>query len=101
MVDRARASPSPPREWTLENYRLALDAEGFGSAFLNSLAVTIPSTVIPITIAAFAAYAFSWMHFRGRDVMFVHRRRAAGRAAPDGADPDPPPLQRRRARSAG
>jgi alpha-glucoside transport system permease protein len=38
---------------------------------MNSLAVTIPATVIPITIAAFAAYAFSWMDFKGRYVMFV------------------------------
>ncbi len=44
---------------------------GFGNAFLNSLAVTIPSTVIPITIAAFAAYAFSWMEFRGRNLLFI------------------------------
>jgi alpha-glucoside transport system permease protein len=62
--------PFRATEWTLENYRTALD-QGFGNAFLNSLAVTIPSTVIPITIAAFAAYAFSWMDFRGRYVMFV------------------------------
>jgi alpha-glucoside transport system permease protein len=58
-------------EWTLDNYRAALDQGGFGNAFMNSLAVTIPATVIPITIAAFAAYAFSWMEFRGRYVMFV------------------------------
>jgi alpha-glucoside transport system permease protein len=63
--------PFRATEWTLENYRIALDQGGFGNAFLNSLAVTIPSTVIPITIAAFAAYAFSWMDFRGRYVMFV------------------------------
>jgi alpha-glucoside transport system permease protein len=60
-----------PAQWTLENYREALDAGGFSNAFLNSLAVAIPSTVIPITIAAFAAYAFSWMEFRGRHLMFV------------------------------
>jgi alpha-glucoside transport system permease protein len=60
-----------PAEWTLQNYRDTLDAQGFENAFLNSLAVTIPATVIPITIAAFAAYAFSWMEFRGRYVMFV------------------------------
>ena len=48
-----------------------MDAGGLGNAFLNSLAVAIPSTVIPITIAAFAAYAFSWMDFRGRYVLFV------------------------------
>jgi alpha-glucoside transport system permease protein len=63
--------PFRATEWTLENYRISLDQGGFGNAFLNSLAVTIPSTVIPITIAAFAAYAFSWMDFRGRYVMFV------------------------------
>ena len=57
--------------WTLENYRSALDANGFQSALLNSLAVAIPATVIPITVAAFAAYAFSWMEFRGRYVLFV------------------------------
>jgi alpha-glucoside transport system permease protein len=65
------ARPFQAASWTLENYRLALDTAGFGNAFMNSLAVTIPSTVIPITIAAFAAYAFSWMEFRGRYVLFV------------------------------
>ena len=60
-----------PAQWTLDNYSQALDTAGFQNAFLNSLAVTIPSVVIPITIAAFAAYAFSWMEFRGRYVMFV------------------------------
>src|SRR3954466_8903196 len=65
------AHPLRAGAWTLENYRQALDTGGFQNAFLNSLAVTVPSTVIPITIAAFAAYAFSWMEFRGRYVMFV------------------------------
>ncbi len=67
----ALAHPFDAAEWTLENYRIALDAGGLGNAFLNSLAVTLPATVIPIAIAAFAAYAFSWMEFRGRYVMFV------------------------------
>ena len=44
---------------------------GFSNAFANSLAVTIPAVVIPITIAAFAAYAFAWMGFPGRNVLFV------------------------------
>jgi alpha-glucoside transport system permease protein len=65
------AHPFRAAEWTLENYRAALDAGGLGNAFLNSLAVAVPATVIPIAIAAFAAYAFSWMEFRGRYVMFV------------------------------
>jgi alpha-glucoside transport system permease protein len=58
-------------EWTLDNYRTVLDTGGFNNALLNSLAVTIPATVMPITIAAFAAYAFSWMEFKGRHVLFV------------------------------
>ena len=56
--------------WTLENYRTVLDG-GFGNAFANTLAVSIPSVVIPITIAAFAAYAFAWMEFPGRNLIFV------------------------------
>lgn len=56
--------------WSLENYRVVLE-EGFGNAFANTVAVTIPSVVIPITIAAFAAYAFAWMKFPGRSVLFV------------------------------
>ena len=65
------AHPFRTAEWTIENYRLAITGQGFGNAFLNSLAMAIPATVIPITIAAFAAYAFAWMDFRGRYVMFV------------------------------
>ena len=63
--------PLQDAQWTLDNYRTALDAGGFQNAFLNSMAVAIPSTIIPITLAAFAAYAFTWMEFRGRYVMFV------------------------------
>ncbi|MEA3308592.1 MAG: carbohydrate ABC transporter permease [Chloroflexota bacterium] len=44
---------------------------GLGNAFLNSLTVTIPATVIPILIAAFAAYGFSWMRFPGRKPFFI------------------------------
>ncbi len=41
------------------------------NAFVNSFAVSIPATVIPILAAAFAAYAFAWMRFPGREVLFV------------------------------
>lgn len=58
-------------EWTMSNYTTVLNRNGFGNAFLNSLAVTIPSTVIPITIAAFAAYGFAWMDFKFRNLLFV------------------------------
>ena len=42
-----------------------------GSAFINSLAITLPATFIPILIAAFAAYAFTFMEFWGRDFLFL------------------------------
>ena len=48
-----------------------LTSEGVGQAFLNTFKVTIPATFIPILIAAFAAYAFSWMNFPGRKWLFV------------------------------
>jgi len=42
-----------------------------GGAFLNSLAVTIPGTIIPILIAAFAAFGFAWLDFPGRNILFT------------------------------
>jgi alpha-glucoside transport system permease protein len=45
--------------------------QDMSQAFLNSLAVAVPSTVIPILIAAYAAYAFAWMRFPGRRIMFI------------------------------
>ncbi len=65
------ANPFDTAQWTLSHYSEVLTGRGFGNAFGNSLAVAIPATVIPITMAAFASYAFSWMEFRGRQVMFV------------------------------
>ncbi len=61
----------PPYHFTLQNYHDVLQSSGIGQAFVNSLLITIPATVIPLFVAAFAAYAFSWMEFRGRDVLFV------------------------------
>ena len=58
-------------QWTLENYITVLNADGMLNAFINSLIITIPATVIPITLAAFAAYAFAWMRFPGRDWLFA------------------------------
>jgi len=48
-----------------------LNKRGMGRAFINSLIVTIPATILPLTFAAFAGYAFSWLHFKGRQVLFV------------------------------
>lgn len=48
-----------------------LNKRGMARAFLNSLIVTIPATILPILFAAFAGYAFSWMHFKGRYLLFA------------------------------
>ncbi|MBS1300886.1 carbohydrate ABC transporter permease [Loktanella sp. SALINAS62] len=55
-----------PPSFTLDNYRTVLSAGGMGQAFVNTLTVTIPTTIIPILMAAFAAYALAWMDFAGR-----------------------------------
>ena len=67
----AFAKPFASGQWTLGNYERVILADNMGNAFLNSLLVTIPSTVIPITIAAFAAYAIAWMDFPGRHLIFI------------------------------
>jgi alpha-glucoside transport system permease protein len=61
----------PPFRFTLENYARVLGAYNMGRGFLNSLFITIPATVIPIMVAAYAAYAFAWMRFRGRELLFT------------------------------
>ncbi len=62
---------STPPEFTLHNYKTVLTGEGIGQSFINSLTVTIPATIIPILIAAFAAYALSWMEFPGRALLIA------------------------------
>jgi alpha-glucoside transport system permease protein len=60
--------------FTLENYRAVLGTEsssGLRDYFINSFIVTIPSVIIPLTLAALAAYAFAWIRFPGRDILFV------------------------------
>jgi len=67
-------SAAPP-EFTTENYSTILFTEGSGGgmakAFFNTLTVTIPATIIPILIAAFAAYALAWMEFPGRALLIA------------------------------
>jgi alpha-glucoside transport system permease protein len=63
-------SPLDFTQYTLSNYREAW-AGGMGNAFINSFAVVLPATIIPIMIAAFAAYAFTFMEFPFRDTLFV------------------------------
>ncbi len=60
-----------PFEFTLDNYSDVLSQNRMGQSFLNSLIITIPGTVVPIMVAAFAAYAFAWMRFPGRNALFI------------------------------
>ncbi len=68
---RVYLAVATPPIFTLDNYRTVLTSEGIGQSFVNSLTVAIPATVIPILIAAFAAYALSWMKFSGRSLMIA------------------------------
>jgi len=65
------AHPFEAAQTTMQNYANVLSADGMGAAFVNSLIVAIPATVIPVSLAAFAAYAFAWMRFRGQTVLFA------------------------------
>ena len=61
-------------DFTLDNYREVLGGEGSASLttfLVNSIVITIPGVLIPITLATLAAYAFAWMKFKGRDALFV------------------------------
>jgi alpha-glucoside transport system permease protein len=60
-------------QFTLDNYNQVLYGGGtnFATLFVNSLVITLPAVVIPITLALLAAYAFAWIKFRGRGILFV------------------------------
>jgi alpha-glucoside transport system permease protein len=61
-----------PDELTLDNYDQIFSARaGLGQSLLNSAAIAIPATIIPIAIAAFAAYGFAWIDFKGRKPLFI------------------------------
>ncbi|AGZ43063.1 binding-protein-dependent transport systems inner membrane component [Actinoplanes friuliensis DSM 7358] len=60
--------------FTMDNYKAVLDSEegaGLGSFFVNSLVITIPSVIIPMSLACLAAYAFAWIKFPGRNILFL------------------------------
>ncbi len=72
---RAFVTAETPPEFTLQNYQNVLfdpsNREGMAKAFFNTLTVTIPATIIPILVAAFAAYALAWMDFPGRALLIA------------------------------
>jgi len=73
--ERVFITAETPPEFTTENYSNMLfdetNAEGMAKAFFNTLTVTIPATIIPILVAAFAAYALAWMDFPGRALLIA------------------------------
>jgi alpha-glucoside transport system permease protein len=60
-----------PSQLTFENYTTVLNQSNLGQAFVNSIIISVPATIIPVMIAAFAAYAFAWMSFPFRNVLAV------------------------------
>ncbi|WP_108482074.1 carbohydrate ABC transporter permease [Oceaniglobus ichthyenteri] len=73
--ERVFVTATTPAEFTTENYENMLldptNREGMAKAFFNTLTVTIPATIIPILVAAFAAYALAWMDFPGRALLIA------------------------------
>ena len=57
--------------WTIDNYSKVFEGSDIGTGLLNSIVIAIPATILPIMFAAFAAYAFTFMEFRGKDVIFI------------------------------
>lgn len=72
---RVFVTATTPPEFTLANYENVLfsgnSTDSMAKAFFNTLTVTIPATIIPIVIAAFAAYALAWMDFPGRAILIA------------------------------
>lgn len=64
-------TPSAWTRMTFDNYTTAIDDGQLGQAFVNSLAIALPATFIPVLVAAFAAYAFTFMEFPGRNFLFL------------------------------
>lgn len=64
------SSEEPPANFNCDLSDLG-NSRGMGRAFLNSLIITLPATILPILFAAFAGYAFAWLDFKGRYLLFA------------------------------
>lgn len=61
----------PPHGFTFASYQQVLALEGVPSSIVTSILITIPATVIQLTVATMGAYAFAWMKFPGKDLLFI------------------------------
>jgi len=61
----------PPHGFTFASYQQVLALEGVPSSIVTSILITIPATVIQLTVATMGAYAFAWMKFPGKDILFI------------------------------
>ena len=61
----------PPHGFTLASYQQVLNTENVATSIVNSVLITVPATVIQLTIATMGAYAFAWMKFPGKDIFFI------------------------------
>lgn len=63
-----------PGDLTIDNYDYIFNASAagtIGNSLINSMAIAVPATIIPIAIATFAAYGFAWIDFKGRKTLFI------------------------------
>jgi alpha-glucoside transport system permease protein len=58
-------------DWTLNNYDTVINATGMGHAWVNSVIITVPATILPLTLGALAAFGFAWVPFPFRDTLFL------------------------------
>jgi alpha-glucoside transport system permease protein len=58
-------------DFTVANYQQVLEAQDMFTAFVNSVSITVPSTIVPLFLASLAAFAFAWINFPFRDTIFL------------------------------
>ena len=58
-------------QFTFENYMQVITKQGLGRSLFNSLAISVPSTLISTLMAAMTAFGFAWMKFAGRKILFL------------------------------
>ena len=109
VVNSVRTVPGPTSSgwwtffstypFTFENYYNAWTGNGTGAPLsgflLNTFVITIPAVILPISLALIAAYAFAWIDFKGRSLLFVAVFATADRPDPGGADPAEHHVRRR------